>query len=225
MSCSVIFQVLFNQTLRFNISYGKPEAPDAEIFEAARSAALGDFVEALPLKLDTTVGERGVRLSGGERQRVGCARCLIKAPAIVLLDEASSALVRVADSFPLTIAVPRINRPAQSCISNLTLFCHVQLTVTQDTHTERAMQANLREVCKNRTTIVIAHRLSTIMMADEIIVLGTDGPDDALGTIIERGSHAQLLEEGGTYAEMWEMQTSVEKEMLSEITQASGPEK
>lgn len=91
-------QILFNRSLRFNISYGKPDACDAEIYDAARSAALGDFVESLPQKLDTVVGERGVRLSGGERQRVGCARCFIKAPAIVLLDEASSALVRVRDS-------------------------------------------------------------------------------------------------------------------------------
>lgn len=86
-------QVLFNQTLRYNISYGKEGATDAEIFAAARSAALGPFIESLPLGLDTTVGERGVRLSGGERQRVGCARCIIKSPSIVLLDEASSALV------------------------------------------------------------------------------------------------------------------------------------
>lgn len=86
-------QVLFNQSLRYNISYGKQEASDAEIFAAARSAALGNLIEGLPEGLDTVVGERGVRLSGGERQRVGCARCIIKAPTIVLLDEASSALV------------------------------------------------------------------------------------------------------------------------------------
>lgn len=86
-------QVLFNKSLRYNIAYGKQEANDAEIFHAARSAALGEFVESLPEKLDTLVGERGLRLSGGERQRVGCARCIIKAPSIVLLDEASSALV------------------------------------------------------------------------------------------------------------------------------------
>lgn len=86
-------QVLFNQTLRYNISYGKQDATEAEILAAARAAALGPFIESLPLGLDTVVGERGVRLSGGERQRVGCARCLIKSPAFVLLDEATSALV------------------------------------------------------------------------------------------------------------------------------------
>lgn len=173
--------VLFNKSLRYNISYGKQNATDAEIYHAARSAALGEFIESLPEKLDTIVGERGVRLSGGERQRVGSARCIIKAPGIVLLDEASSAL---------------------------------------DTHTERAMQANLREVCKNRTTIVVAHRLSTIMMADEILVLGKDEEDETLGTIIERGTHFELLKKGGVYAEMWNLQTSVEKDMFSEIVQA-----
>ncbi|CDF38574.1 unnamed protein product [Chondrus crispus] len=178
--------ILFNRSLRFNISYGKPDACDAEIYDAARSAALGDFVDSLPLKLDTIVGERGVRLSGGERQRVGCARCLIKAPAIVLLDEASSSL---------------------------------------DTQTEREMQANLREVCKNRTTIVIAHRLSTIMMADEIIVLGTDGAEEGLGTVVERGSHAELIRQKGSYAEMWDLQTSFDNGELSEASEVKDSKK
>lgn len=87
------------------------------------------------------------------------------------------------------------------------------------------MQANLRNVCKNRTTIVIAHRLSTIMMADEIIVLGTDGPDDGLGSIVERGSHSQLLKEKGSYAEMWELQTSFENGEVSESSETDNAER
>lgn len=70
------------------------------------------------------------------------------------------------------------------------------------------MQANLRAVCKNRTTLVVAHRLSTVMMADEIIVLGKDS-EDGSGSIIERGTHIGLLEEGGAYAKMWQVQTTV----------------
>lgn len=184
--------VLFNSSLRDNISYGKPEATDAEIWAAARSAALGPFVESLPQGLDTIVGERGVRLSGGERQRVGCARCIIKNPAIVLLDEATSNL---------------------------------------DSATEREIQSNLREVCRNRTSLVVAHRLSTIMMADEIIVLGKDNEAEveaevdtisdekdadktkiqANSYVIERGTHEELIEKDGEYARMWKIQTEASK--------------
>ncbi|CAN8063967.1 unnamed protein product [Agarophyton chilense] len=192
--------ILFNKSLRYNISYGKQGASDAEVLEAAKSAALGPFIESLPLGLDTVVGERGVRLSGGERQRVGSARCVIKSPAVILLDEATSAL---------------------------------------DTFTERELQANLKEVCRNRTTIVVAHRLSTVMMADEIIVLGKDqsecrsdnsedigfDPDKgfetkkpiSFGIIIERGSHKELLQRGGEYAKMWESQISLDKKNVEEM--------
>lgn len=164
---------LFNKSLRFNISYGKQDATDAEIYCAARSAALGPLIDRLPDKLETAVGERGVRLSGGERQRVGHARCIIKAPGIVLLDEASSAL---------------------------------------DTKTEKEIQANLQGTCNHRTTIIVAHRLSTITMADEIIVLGKDEKDRALGKIIERGTHHSLINQCGVYASMWAAQTSAGRE-------------
>lgn len=186
--------VLFNSSLRDNISYGKPGATDAEVWAAARSAALGSFVESLPQGLDTVVGERGVRLSGGERQRVGCARCIIKNPAIVLLDEATSNL---------------------------------------DSATEREIQANLREVCRNRTSLVVAHRLSTIMMADEIIVLGKDSEAEADtindekeadktkvqadSYVIERGTHEELIEKDGEYARMWKIQTEASKENAEEM--------
>lgn len=79
------------------------------------------------------------------------------------------------------------------------------------------MQANLREVCRNRTTIAVAHRLSTIMMADEIIVLGKEGGDSGIGVILERGTHRELLEADGEYAEMWRSQTSVELSDEGEI--------
>lgn len=82
-------------------------------------------------------------------------------------------------------------------------------TFVQDTRTEREVQANLREVCKNRTTLVVAHRLSTIMMSDEIVVLAKDAKDGS-GTIVERGSHEELIRLEGVYADMWRAQTSVE---------------
>lgn len=84
--------VLFNTTLRENITYGKPNATEEEVWEAVHAAALDEFVQGLPDKLETVVGERGMKLSGGERQRVGLARCVIKDPKLILLDEATSAL-------------------------------------------------------------------------------------------------------------------------------------
>jgi ATP-binding cassette subfamily B protein len=83
---------LFNDTLRSNIAYAKPDASDEEIMAVAARAHLGDFIRALPLGLDTRVGERGLKLSGGEKQRVGIARAIMKDPAILVLDEATSSL-------------------------------------------------------------------------------------------------------------------------------------
>jgi ATP-binding cassette subfamily B protein len=156
--------VLFNDTIRYNIRYGRWEASDAEVEEAARLARIDAFIRVSPHGYETEVGERGLKLSGGEKQRVAIARTILKAPPILLLDEATSAL---------------------------------------DSHTERDIQDALDRVSKNRTTLVIAHRLSTIVGADEIIVL------DA-GTIVERGTHHQLLAKGGLYASMWNRQREAE---------------
>src|SRR5690349_16585450 len=152
--------VLFNDTIRYNIRYGRWEASDAEVEEAARLAQIDNFIRMSPKGYETEVGERGLKLSGGEKQRVAIARTILKAPPILLLDEATSAL---------------------------------------DSHTEKEIQDALERVSKNRTTLVIAHRLSTIVNADEILVLDR-------GAIIERGTHHQLLANGGLYASMWNRQ-------------------
>ncbi|WP_062222667.1 MULTISPECIES: ABCB family ABC transporter ATP-binding protein/permease [unclassified Aureimonas] len=152
--------VLFNDTIRYNIRYGRPSASDEEVQKAADLAQISRFIELLPDGFDTMVGERGLKLSGGEKQRVAIARTLLKSPPILVLDEATSAL---------------------------------------DTHTEQDIQSALQLVSRHRTTLTIAHRLSTIIDADEIIVLRA-------GVIVERGSHRDLLQSNGLYAEMWRMQ-------------------
>lgn len=152
--------VLFNDTLLYNIQYGRPTASSEEVIAAAKAAHLHNFVERLPDGYATRVGERGLKLSGGEKQRVAIARALLKNPPIMIFDEATSAL---------------------------------------DTKTEKAIQAELEQAARGRTTLVIAHRLSTVMNADEILVL------DA-GAIIERGTHQNLLALNGAYAQMWRLQ-------------------
>jgi ATP-binding cassette subfamily B protein len=156
--------VLFNDTVEYNIAYGKPGATHAQVEEAAASAHIHAFISATPKGYATMVGERGLKLSGGEKQRVAIARTLLKNPPILIFDEATSAL---------------------------------------DSANERAIQAELQSVARNKTTLVIAHRLSTVVDAHEILVM------DA-GRIVERGNHAALLVAQGRYAEMWALQQSSE---------------
>mgnify|MGYP003999691107 FL=1 len=154
--------VLFNDTIGYNIAYGRDGASEDEIIAAAKSAKIHDFIISLTDGYNTTVGERGLKLSGGEKQRVGIARTLLKNPPILVLDEATSAL---------------------------------------DTETERNIQDSLRGLGSGRSVITIAHRLSTVVDADQIIVLEQ-------GSIVEKGTHDELLNLNGRYAKMWHIQES-----------------
>ncbi len=158
--------VLFNDTVAYNIRYGRPEATDAEVEQAARAAHIHDFIQSTPNGYATMVGERGLKLSGGEKQRIAIARTLLKDPPVLIFDEATSAL---------------------------------------DSANERAIQAELRQAARGKTTLVIAHRLSTVVDAHEILVM------DA-GRIVERGTHLALLAAQGRYAQMWALQQSAERQ-------------
>ena len=156
--------VLFNDTIYYNIAYGRPGATREEIIAAAQAAHIHHFIESLPQGYDTMVGERGLKLSGGEKQRVAIARAILKNPAILIFDEATSAL---------------------------------------DSKSEKAIQAELRTIAQDRTTLVIAHRLSTVVDAHQILVMDK-------GRIVERGTHRELLALNRVYAQMWNLQKQEE---------------
>jgi len=157
---------LLHRSVRDNLTYGNPDATEAEIARALQQAQADTFVPQLTdaqgrTGLDAMVGERGVKLSGGQRQRIAIARVLLKNAPILILDEATSAL---------------------------------------DSEAEAAIQQSLHLLMQDKTVIAIAHRLSTIMSMDRLIVLDQ-------GQIVEMGTHAELIQNRGLYAQLWEHQT------------------
>lgn len=167
--------VLFNDTIGYNILYGRPEASPEEVREAANMASIDHFISSLPQGYQTEVGERGLKISGGEKQRVAIARTILKKPKVLIFDEATSAL---------------------------------------DSHKEKEIQAALRELAEQRSTLVIAHRLSTIVDADQILVLRD-------GYLVEQGRHQDLLALDGEYASLWQRQQEAQEyqEKLKELTE------
>ena len=153
--------ILFNDTIRNNITFGM-ERPvsDEEVRTAAEAANATEFIDQLPEGLEYNIGDGGSKLSGGQRQRLSIARALLKDSPILILDEATSAL---------------------------------------DNVSEQLVQEAIQRLVSDRTTIVIAHRLSTIMHADLICVMQE-------GLIVEQGTHAELLERGGLYAQLYQIQ-------------------
>jgi len=163
-SIGIVLQtsLLFSDSIRENIAYGRPQASMEEVVAAARAAQAHEFIMGFPNGYETLVGERGVTLSGGQRQRVAIARALLMNPRILILDDSTSSV---------------------------------------DTQTEQALQAALRTLMQGRTTFIIAHRLATVRRADLILVMDR-------GRIVQRGTHASLLSEGGLYREIYDLQLS-----------------
>lgn len=163
--------LLFSTSIRENIAYGRPQASDDEIYEAAKAAQAHDFILSFPSGYDTIVGERGITLSGGQRQRVAIARALLMDPRILILDDSTSSV---------------------------------------DTSTEHLIQKALARLMEGRTTFVIAHRLSTVKRADLILVM-----ED--GQILERGTHLDLLAQGGLYREIYDLQLRDQERFRDEV--------
>jgi ATP-binding cassette subfamily B protein len=157
---------LFSDTIKNNIKFGKENATDEEVFDAAKKAVVHNNIVHFKNKYETILGERGITLSGGQKQRVSIARAIIKNPQILLLDDCLSAV---------------------------------------DTETEEQILNNLLEISKGKTTIIVSHRVSSAKNADKIIVIDE-------GQIVEEGSHNQLINQNGYYADLYLKQLS-EKEL------------
>ena len=157
---------LFSDSIKNNIKFGKENATDEEVIDAAKKAVVHDNIIHFKKQYETILGERGITLSGGQKQRVSIARAIIKNPEILLFDDCLSAV---------------------------------------DTETEEQILNNLLVISKDKTTIIVSHRVSSAKNADKIIIIDE-------GQIIQEGTHNQLVNQEGYYAELYAKQLS-EKEL------------
>ena len=152
--------ILLDSSVKENILYANPSASEQDLINSCRFAAAEEFIERLPEKYDTKIGENGVRLSGGQKQRLSIARAILKKSPIILLDEATSSL---------------------------------------DAESEEIVKNAIKNLTKNKTTLVIAHRLSTIHNADKIFVVKN-------GKLIDSGNHQNLIKNCEYYKSLYEKQ-------------------
>ena len=155
---------LFSGSIKDNIKYGRPDATDNEVIEAAKAAHVHHFIKTLPKGYNMELNEETSNVSAGQKQLLTIARVILADPKILILDEATSSI---------------------------------------DTRTEVQIQAAMDNLMKGRTSFIIAHRLSTIKNADLILVMND-------GDIVEQGTHNELLEKGGFYANLYNSQFEVE---------------
>jgi ATP-binding cassette subfamily B protein len=159
---SIVLQdsFLFSVSIKENIRFGKPQASDEEVVEAAKSIGAHNFIMKLPNDYDYVIEEGSSNVSIGQRQLISFARTLVADPEILVLDEATSSV---------------------------------------DAYTELIIQSALQKLMHNRMTIIIAHRLSTIRLCDEILTIDQ-------GSIVEKGTHEQLMRENGMYSSFYRLQ-------------------
>jgi ATP-binding cassette subfamily B protein len=153
---------LFSDSISNNIKFGKENATQDEVINAAKQAVVHENIMGFQDQYQTVLGERGITLSGGQKQRVSIARALIKDAEILLLDDCLSAV---------------------------------------DTETEEQILHNLLQICKNKTTIIVSHRVSSAKNADKIIIIDE-------GSIIQQGTHNQLVNQDGYYKDLYYKQLS-----------------
>ena len=156
---------LFGGTVKDNIKYGKPDATDAQVVEAAKAAHVHHFIKTLPKAYDMILNEESSNESAAQKQLLTIARVILANPKILILDEATSSI---------------------------------------DTRTEIQIQSAMDNLMKGRTSFIIAHRLSTIKNADLILVMNK-------GDIVEQGTHEELLEKNGFYADLYNSQFEIEE--------------
>lgn len=156
---------LFGGTVKDNIRYGREDATDDQVIEAAKAAHVHHFIKTLPKAYNSVINEESTNVSAGQKQLLTIARVILADPKILILDEATSSI---------------------------------------DTRTEIQIQAAMDNLMKGRTSFIIAHRLSTIKNADLILVMNH-------GDIVEQGTHEELLEKDGFYAELYNSQFEIEE--------------
>ncbi|KAJ3385607.1 Iron-sulfur clusters transporter atm1, mitochondrial [Lobulomyces angularis] len=187
--------ILFNQSIKYNIAYGKPSASLEEVVEVSKKAHIHDIITThFPKQYESQVGERGLVISGGEKQRVQLARVFLKDPPIILFDEPTSALDMTTESS----IMENIQNFLHTSPKSDSLYYQLMNLETKENTTDSDAENYIKPV-QTRTGVFIAHRLSTIMNCDLILVLEN-------GKLLEKGNHESLIKLDGVYAHMFNAQ-------------------